>query len=269
MSGIIEILSRDGGPSIAYARFPGSKGNMATPARPGIVFMGGLMSDMSGIKATWLEDFARCEGLPYVRFDYSGHGASQGRFEDGTIGSWLADSLLVLDGLTQGPQVLVGSSMGGWLAFLCALARPDSVRGIVGIAAAPDFTQELIHSEFTAEQREMLIRDGVVYVDTPYGDKPYAFTRALIEEGRDHLILGAPITVRCPVRLIHGYNDADVPWETAMAIMARLEGDDSAVTLVKDGDHRLSRAQDLVKIGAAITDIIGPGAEAVRGSAQG
>ncbi len=257
MSGIIEILSRDGGPSIAYARTPGPEGTMGTPTRPGIVFMGGFMSDMSGIKATSLEDFAGREGLPYLRFDYSGHGASEGRFEDGTIGSWLSDSLKVLDHLTQGPQVLVGSSMGGWLAFLCALARPDRVRGIVGIAAAPDFTQELFHGELTDGQREILMRDDVVYIDTPYGDKPYAFTKALIEEGRDHLLLDGPIAVRCPVRLIQGFEDADVPWETAMAIMARLESDDTAVTFIKDGDHRLSRVQDLVKIGAAISDIIG------------
>jgi pimeloyl-ACP methyl ester carboxylesterase len=234
-----------------------------TDRRPGLIFMGGFMSDMSGAKATWLESFAGEKGLPYLRFDYSGHGASEGRFEDGTIGGWLGDSLTIFDKLSEGPQILIGSSMGGWLALLAALARPTRVCGVVGIAAAPDFTEELVHSELTAEQREILMREGVVHIDTPYGDKPYAFTRALIEEGRAHVLLDNPIAVRCPVRLIQGYADADVPWETAMAIMARIETADCALTLIKDGDHRLSRPQDLTKIGAAVVDIIeGPDAAA-------
>jgi pimeloyl-ACP methyl ester carboxylesterase len=224
--------------------------------RPGLIFMGGFMSDMSGAKATWLESFAVERGLPYLRFDYSGHGASEGRFEDGTIGGWLGDSLAIIDELSEGPQILIGSSMGGWLALLVALARPVRVRGIVGIAAAPDFTEELIHSEMTAEQSEILMREGVVHIETPYGDKPYVFTRALIEDGRAHLLLDGPIAVRCPVRLIQGHADADVPWETAMAVMARIETADCAVTVIKDGDHRLSRPQDLAKIGAAVADII-------------
>ena len=218
--------------------------------------MSGFMSDMSGAKATWLESFAGERGLPYLRFDYSGHGASGGAFEDGTIGGWLGDSLAIFDKLSEGPQVLIGSSMGGWLALLVALARPAHVCGVVGIAAAPDFTEELVHSELTAEQSEILMREGVVYIDTSYGDKPHAFTRTLIEEGRSHLLLDNPIAVRCPVHLIQGYADSDVPWETAIAIMARLETADCALTLVKDGDHRLSRPQDLAKIGAAVTDII-------------
>ncbi len=261
MQNTVEILPRADGPSIAYARSPGAAGCGGTDRRPGLIFLGGYMSDMSGVKATWLESFAGERGLPYLRFDYSGHGASDGRFEDGTIGGWLDDSLTMLDQLSEGPQILIGSSMGGWLALLAALARPERVRGIVGIAAAPDFTEELVHSELTANQRETLMREGVVYIDNPYGDKPYAFTRALIEEGRAHLLLDGPIAVQCPVRLIQGYADADVPWEMAMAIMARLETADGAVTLIKDGEHRLSRPQDLAKIGAAVTDIIeGPGA---------
>lgn len=251
-----EILSRAGGPSIAYARRPGADGAAGTPARPGIVFMGGFMSDMTGVKAMWLESFAAEHGCPYLRFDYSGHGASEGRFEDGTISAWLADTLEVLERLTEGPQILVGSSMGGWLALLAARARPDRVAGIVGVAAAPDFTEELVASELTEEQRETLMRDGVVHIDTPYGDKPYAFTLALIEDGRNHLLLNAPIGVTCPVRLVQGYDDDDVPWEMALAIMARIGHDDCAATLIKDGDHRLSRPQDLAKIGAAINDIL-------------
>ncbi|MDX1485173.1 MAG: alpha/beta hydrolase [Alphaproteobacteria bacterium] len=256
MQGTVEILSRADGPSIAYARSPGRAGHRGTDARPGLIFLSGFMSDMSGIKATWVEAYAQARGLPCLRFDYSGHGASEGRFEDGTIGGWLDDALLMLDRMTEGPQVLIGSSMGGWLALLAALARPDRVRGIVGIAAAPDFTEELVHSDMTAAQRATLERDGVVYIDTPYGDKPYAFTQRLIAEGRDHLLLRGPIAIHCPVRLIQGYADADVPWETAMAIMARLETADCTVTLVKDGDHRLSRPGDLDKIGAAVSDIL-------------
>ena len=256
MQNTIEILPRPDGPSIAYARSPGVTGYGGTDQKPGLIFMGGFMSDMSGAKATWLESFADERGLPYLRFDYSGHGASEGRFEDGTIGGWLGDSLTIFDKLSEGPQILIGSSMGGWLALLVALARPTHVCGVVGIAAAPDFTEELVHSELTAEQGEILMREGVVYIDTPYGDKPYAFTRALIEEGRAHLLLDNPIAVRCPVHLIQGYADSDVPWETAMAIMARLETADCALTLIKDGDHRLSRPQDLTKIGAAVVDII-------------
>jgi len=234
---------------------------MGTARRPGLIFLGGFMSDMSGVKATALESFAGQRGLPNLRFDYSGHGASGGRLEDGTIGGWLGDTLEMLDQLCDGPQILIGSSMGGWLALLAALARPGRVRGIVGIAAAPDFTEQLVHGDLTLDQRETLMRDGVVYVDTPYGDKPYAFTRALITEGRAHLLLDGPIAVRCPVRLIHGRGDTDVPWQTAMAIMARIETADCALTVIKGADHRLSRPQDLAKICAAVMDIIeGPDA---------
>jgi pimeloyl-ACP methyl ester carboxylesterase len=253
-----EILSRANGPSIAYARRPGANGQKGTAAQPGIVFLGGFMSDMSGVKACWLETYAAQRGCPYLRFDYSGHGASEGRFEDGTISAWLSDALEVLDHLSEGPQILVGSSMGGWLALRAALARPERVAGIVGIAAAPDFTEELVASELTPDQRETLKRDGVVYIETPYGDKPYAFTQALIDDGRRHLLLNGPIEVTCPVRLVQGYDDNDVPWEMAMAIMARIGHADCAVTLIKDGDHRLSRPGDLAKIGAAIGDIIDP-----------
>jgi pimeloyl-ACP methyl ester carboxylesterase len=255
---MIEILPRGDKPSIAYARRPGADGPAGTAARPGIVFLGGFMSDMNGVKANWLESFARLRGCPYLRFDYTGHGASEGRFEDGTISGWLGDTLAVLESLTEGPQILVGSSMGGWLALLAALKRPDRVAGIVGIAAAPDFTEELVASELEPEERETLRREGVVYKETPYGEKPYAFTRALIEDGRNHLLLSRPIPVACPVRLVQGYDDNDVPWEMAMAIMARIDHHDCAVTLIKDGDHRLSRHEDLAKIGAAVIDILEP-----------
>lgn len=252
----VKILPRGGGPSIAYVRRPGATGAAGTAERPGVVFLSGFMSDMTGTKATWLRDFTARRGLPYLRFDYSAHGASEGRFEEGTIGGWLADTLAALDELSEGPQILVGSSMGGWLALLAALARPRRVSGIVGLAAAPDFTEELVHSDLTPAQREALMRDGIVRIASPYGDAPYVFTRRLIDEGRDHLLLGGPIAIRCPVRLIHGYADTDVPWEMSMALLARLETPDAAVTVIKDGDHRLSRPEDFAKIGAAIADVI-------------
>ncbi len=256
MQTAIEILPRTDGPSIAYARSPGAAGLEGTDQRPGLIFLGGFMSDMGSTKATALESFADDKGLPYLRFDYSGHGASQGRFEDGTIGAWLSDTLTMVDQKSDGPQILIGSSMGGWIALLAALARPKRICGIVGIAAAPDFTEDLLDSTLSALQRETLMRDGIVHIETPYGDKPYAFTLALIDDGRDHLLLDGPIAVQCPIRLIQGHADPDVPWKTANAIMARVAATDCAITLIKDGDHRLSRPQDLAMIGAAVTDII-------------
>lgn len=259
MQEAIANLARAGRGSIAYRRRQGADGTAGTAARPGVMFLGGFMSDMAGAKAAWLEEFAAGAGLPYVRFDYTGHGRSEGAFTDGTIGGWLGDALDVFDGLTAGPQILVGSSMGGWIALLLALRRPDRVRGIVGIAAAPDFTEDLIHCELDDVQRSRLMRDGVIQVPSDYGDQPYAITRRLIEEARDHLLLGGAIPLACPVHLVHGQEDADVPWETALRVMACIDGPNVAATLVKDGNHRLSREQDLVRIGAAVRDVIEAG----------
>jgi pimeloyl-ACP methyl ester carboxylesterase len=225
-------------------------------ARPGVVFLGGFMSDMTGTKAEWLEGFAGRAGLPCLRFDYSGHGASEGTFTEGTIGGWLGDALDVLDRLTEGPQVLVGSSMGGWLALLAALRRPERVCGIVGIAAAPDFTEDLIHSELSDDERVTLTRDGIIHRPSDYGEAPYPITRTLIEEARAHLLLGGPIAVRCPIHLLHGLADADVPWRTAIRILDRVESGTAAATLIKDGDHRLSCSADLERLGTAIRMVI-------------
>lgn len=249
------ILARAGLGSIAYRRTGGRAGAAGTVARPGIVFLGGFMSNMMGAKAEWLEAFARQAGLPYLRFDYTGHGESEGDFIDGTIGAWLADTLCVLDHLTEGPQVLVGSSMGGWLALLAALARPARVRGIVGVAAAPDFTEDLIHGELTPDQIATLMGEGILHFPSEYGETPYAITRALIEEARAHLLLRAPIALACPVHLVQGLADADVPWRTALRIMEKLASSDVAATFIKDGDHRLSRPADLAQIGAAVTAV--------------
>ncbi len=224
--------------------------------RPGIVFLGGFQSDMTGTKARFLEEFARARGLAFVRFDYSGHGASSGNFESGTIGAWVEDSIAVLDRLTGGRQILVGSSMGGWLMLLAALARASRVAALVGIAAAPDFTQSLVWERLSATDQEALMAEGRLVVPSSYSESPTILTRALIEEGRRHLLLGAPIPIHCPVRLLHGMNDPDVPCRLSLELVQRLETEDCRLTLIKDGDHRLSREQDLALLAATIDEFI-------------
>lgn len=233
----------DSGTSLALRRTAG------TP--PTVVFLSGLRSDMGGTKATWLEPHCRAQGRAFLRFDYRGHGVSPGRFEDFCVSDWLADTLAVLDRSVKGPALLVGSSLGGWLMLLATLARPEQVVGLVGIAAAPDFTEELMWAKATPEQRELLMKKGVLLVPSLYGE-PLPVTRRLIEDGRKHLLLHAPIPIRCPVHLLHGQEDPDVPWETALRLAARLESDAVTVELVKDGDHRLSCELDLRRIAAAV-----------------
>jgi pimeloyl-ACP methyl ester carboxylesterase len=216
---------------------------------------------MTGTKAEALADWARASGRDYLRFDYFGHGASSGAFRDATIGRWRADALAALDRLTEGPQILVGSSMGGWMMLLAALARPARVAALVGIAAAPDFTEELMWAQMPAPLRERLMHAGAILQPSRYGDTPTQISRALIEEGRRHLLLHGPIDIRCPVRLLHGMVDPDVPWQTGLRLAERLSGDDVTLTLIKDGDHRLSREQDLRRMLAAIEELSqGPGA---------
>ncbi|MGE0726109.1 MAG: alpha/beta fold hydrolase [Alphaproteobacteria bacterium] len=192
------------GERLAYARTPGRG--------PGIVFLGGFMSDMTGTKAVALERHCRERGRAFLRFDYRGHGASTGAFADGTIGAWAGDAVAAIDALTEGPQLLVGSSMGGWLMVLAALARPARVAGLVGIAAAPDFTDDLMWDEMPEPVRRALLRDGVWHEPSQYSETPYPITLRLIEEGRQHFVLRAAIPLSCPVRLLHGVEDRDVPW---------------------------------------------------------
>ena len=215
------ILSREDGATIAYHQTPG--------AAPGVVFLHGLMSDMTGGKALYVEDYCRERGRAFLRFDYSGHGASSGDFTDGTVGRWAEDAACALEALTDGPQVLVGSSLGGWIMLLAALGRPERVAGLVGIAAAPDFTEDIMPAVFTPEQKRALERDGRVDLPSDYGDAPYTVTRRLLEEGRDHLLLRRPIALSMPVRLIHGMKDADVPWRTSLALAEKLDSDDVEV----------------------------------------
>ena len=211
---------------------------------PTIVFLPGFRSDMTGDKATGLAAFAAARGQAMLRFDYSGHGASGGDFLDGTIGIWAADALSAIDRLTTGDLLLVGSSMGGWIALLTAIARPDRVKALVGIAAAPDFTQRLMWDSMAPAERLKLIQDGVLHIPSPYGD-PTPITRRLIEDGRDRLVLNAPIPFAGAMRLLHGQADPDVPWELSLRIAERVVSDDVRIALVKDGDHRLSRPRDL------------------------
>jgi len=221
-------------------------------ASPGLLFCGGYTSDMNGTKALALEAHCRARGRAFTRFDYRGHGASSGRFEDGTIGGWCADALAVVDRATTGPLLVVGSSMGGWIMLLLALARPGRIHGLIGIAAAPDFSEDLLLAEATPEQRQALAEQGFWLQPSAYGEAPYPVTARLLEDGRQHLLLRAPIPLRCPVHLLHGQRDPDVPWQTSLRLAERLESDDVTVELIKAGDHRLSTPGDLARIAAAV-----------------
>lgn len=226
---------------------------------PEVVFLGGFRSDMGGSKALALDAWAARTGRALVRFDYSGHGASGGHFEDGTIGRWAEEAAAVVDRVCRGPVVLVGSSMGGWIALLLARARAQgsagTVAGLVLIAPAPDFTTRLMEPAMPAEATAALARDGVWMRPSEYGE-PYPITRALLDESRAHLLLdGPPIDVGCPVHILQGVADPDVPWTHATELVARLGGGDVVLTLVKDGDHRLSRPQDLDRLIAAIEEL--------------
>jgi len=238
-----EGMDRGDGVNLAYVRHSGRA--------PCAVFLPGYKSDMTGAKALETEAFCRAHDIASLRLDYSGHGASGGRFEEGTIGRWAEDALVLIDRLTEGPLVVVGSSMGGWIALLVALARPERVVGLIGIAAAPDFTEELMWASMTRPERDTLLRDGVLRIPSQYGD-PYPVTRALIEDGRNRLLLAGPIPLACPVRLLQGQRDPDVPWQTALRLAERLETEDVQLTLIKDGDHRLSRPADLALLRRAL-----------------
>jgi pimeloyl-ACP methyl ester carboxylesterase len=230
-------------------------------ASPGLFWLGGYKSDMKGTKAKALADWAAQAGRACVRFDYSGHGESEGAFTDGTIGRWLADSLAVFEACCAGPQILIGSSMGGWLALLLtrALKRRGqdgaaSIAGMVLIAPAVDFTEELMWKRFTPEIRRELEETGVWARPSQYSAEPYLVTRQLIEEGRNHLLLGGLIETGCPVRILQGVEDPDVPWQHAVELTSRLASDDVVLTLVKDGDHRLSRPEDIERMIAAVKE---------------
>jgi len=246
----IEYLTTDGA-RLAYRRSLGR-------GAPGCVWLGGFHSDMEGEKASTLHAAAADRGLSFVRFDYFGHGKSEGRFEDGRISRWRADTLSVLDTLTEGPQVLFGSSMGAWLAILAALARPARIAGLVLIAPAPDFTEALMWERFTPDQKGALAEAGAVMRTSPWDPAGYPITRGLIEDGRRWLLLADPIPVQAPVRMLHGDCDEDVPLDHVLRLFSRLAGDDLRLTLIRGGDHRLSRPSDLGLLVSAMDELSVP-----------
>lgn len=243
-------LARPDGVELAYARLPGQDG-------PGVVFLGGFRSDMEGSKALFLRDWCAARGRAFLRLDYSGHGQSGGRFEEGSIGQWAADAAFLIDRLTKGPQIVIGSSMGGWIAMLLALRAPRQVAALIGIAAAPDFTELLMRPAFTLEQRRALESEGVIHIPSDYG-APYPITRKLIEDGALHLVLDKPLPLPMPVRLLQGMADADVPWRHAIRITQAVMEPDVRLTLIKDGDHRLSRPADLALLARTLDELLSP-----------
>ena len=228
-------------------------------AAPGVVFLGGFRSDMEGTKALHLEAWARAKGRAFLRFDYSGHGQSSGRFEDGCIGDWVEDARAAL-ALTEGPQVLVGSSMGGWIALLIAREQPGKVAGLVTIAAAPDFTEDGMWAGFDDAQRRALESDGRVELPSDYSDEPYVITRRLIEDGRTRLVLRTPLPLPFAVRFLQGTADADVSQDVALRLLAHAEGPDMRLTLVKGADHRFSTPACLALVEQAVAEVIAAGA---------
>jgi len=242
------FLDRSDGERIAWRRIDGTG--------PTVVWLGGFRSDMTGTKAQALADVAAARGWSYLRFDYHAHGASSGKWEDGTIGRWRADALAAIDGLTAGPLVLVGSSMGGWIACLTALARPERVKAMVLIAPAPDFTETLMRPHLTPEALREIEQNGG-WIDTAGPEGPYAITRAFLEDGARWSILNGAVPIRAPVRILQGGRDEAVPWEHALKLAQAIGSDDVVFTLIKDGDHRLSRPQDLRRLEAAVEEAVG------------
>lgn len=239
-------LTRDDGARLAWRAVRGRG--------PAVVWLGGFKSDMSGTKAQALADWAEAASRAYVRFDYFGHGESEGDFAAGTITRWRADALAVLDALVDGPAVLVGSSMGGWLACLAAMARPERIAAMVLVAPAADFTEKLMKPAIPPEGHAMLERDGVWPRPSLYGD-PYPITRTLLEDGARWSILDAEVPIHVPVRILQGGADPDVPWRHALELAEAIKGRDVVFTLVKDGDHRLSRPQDIARLIAAVEEL--------------
>lgn len=239
-------LERPDGQSIAYLK------RAAKAKGPGVLWLSGFKSEMTGTKAAALDAWAERTGHGYTRFDYFGHGASSGDFRQGTISRWREDTLAVLDAVTEGPQILVGSSMGAWIALLVVLARPQRVAAMVLIAPATDFTEALMWPSLPEAARREIETKGEWLRPSAYDLEPYPITRALIEDGRKHLLLGQPIAVTVPVHILHGMEDPDVPWAHALRLVEKLESKDVALELVKGGDHRLSTPAEIARLENAI-----------------
>jgi pimeloyl-ACP methyl ester carboxylesterase len=235
------------GREIAYHFSPGQG--------PGVVFLGGFKSDMQGTKALHLQDWAQANNRAFLRFDYSGHGQSSGDFLEGAIGDWYEDALAAITTLTTGPQILIGSSMGGWISLLVARAIPDRIAGLIGIAAAPDFTEDSMWASFTDAQKAELAA-GQVALPSDYADSPYIITKRLIEEGRNRLVLRSPLNLPFPVRLLQGTDDVDVPPAVALRLLDHAQSPDLRLTLVKGADHRFSTDACLDLITATLSEIL-------------
>ena len=220
-----------------------------------MIFLGGFKSDMNGTKARFLHAWSERRGIAFVRFDYRGHGESSGRFEDGCIGHWSDDAAEVLNHLTEGPQVLVGSSMGGWIALLLARRYPERVAGLVGVAAAPDFTIRR-WAGLPSEVRETIERDGRIEVPSQYDEAPYVYTHRMFQDGENHQVLNQPLSLPFPVRLLHGTADPDVPCQVSLELLEHITCNDARLVLVKDGDHRLSSERDLRLLGKTVHSVL-------------
>ncbi|MGI9289043.1 MAG: alpha/beta hydrolase [Pseudomonadales bacterium] len=241
VSGATDYIELATGGRVAYLHLPGNS--------PGVLFCTGFNSNMRGTKALALQAWCAAQGRQYTRFDYTGHGESSGKFEDGTISQWRDDALAVLDRVTDGPQVIVGSSMGGWIMLLMTLARPEKVTGLVGIATAADFTESLRTRLLSKAQRRQLEEIGYCEIPNCYDDgEPYRIGQQLLDEGRQHLLLDGEIPIDVPVRLIQGQLDDDVPWAHALRLMDQLRSADVELQLIKSGDHRLSNSEDLARL---------------------
>ena len=223
---------------------------------PCVVFLGGFKSDMMGNKAVYLQDWAQAQGRAFLRLDYSGHGQSSGAFLDGAIGDWFEDALAVIEGVTKGPIILVGSPMGGWISLLVAKAIPARIAGLVGVAAAPDFTEDMMQVEFTDAQRLDLMTDGQIELPSDYATEPYIITRRLIIEARGRLVLRDALDLNFPVRLLQGTDDTDVPPAVALRLLDHANGPDMRLNLVKGADHRFSTPDCLALIVEAVEEVL-------------
>lgn len=241
------ILKLENGQEIAFHRQDG--------VGPGVVFLGGFKSDMEGKKALYLAEWAKANGRAFLRFDYTGHGRSSGAFVDGCVGDWANDAMAAITKLTDGPQILVGSSMGGWISLLVCRAMPEKVSGLVGIAAAPDFTEDSIWANFDANQRQAIIETGQIDLPSDYSDEPYIITRKLIEDGRNQLVLRTPLSLPFPVRFLQGTDDADVEQSVALKLLGHASGDNIRLTLLKGANHSFSSPECLAMIEAAINEV--------------
>lgn len=242
-----DFLTTPQGRRIAYCQTPGQGA--------GVVFLGGFKSDMTGTKALFLEDWAKAQGRPFLRFDYSGHGQSSGDFADYCIGDGFADAMAAITALTRGPQVLVGSSMGGWIALLVARAAPERVAALVGIAPAPDFTEDSVWAGMTEAERSQMMAQGQIARPSDYSPEPYIFTRKLVEDGRNHLVLRSPLSLPFPVRILQGTADTDVPPAVALRLMDHAHSPDLRLTLVKGADHRFSSHDCLALMARTVAEV--------------